>query len=132
MGKNLPINSRCLNETDETDYSFLEIEQNYVVYGLMFYFSRIDYLICPESENPVWIPANFFEIIDNKLDDDWSICITNINNDYQILYDNFRIQSIIGYSNLVNSISHYVGILEREETELKNFFIEKIRIDAKY
>lgn len=32
-GKDLPIDSRCLNETDETDYSFLEIGVKYIVYG---------------------------------------------------------------------------------------------------
>ncbi|WP_118987371.1 hypothetical protein [Photorhabdus sp. CRCIA-P01] len=131
-GKNLPDDSRCFGETDETDYSFLEIGTEYVVYGLMLLSCRIDYLICPNKGNPVWIPANLCEIKDGKLSSNWSICITHLNDDYKVLYDNFKIQSIIGYSELVTSISHYIGIIERESEDLGVFFLEKQKIDGEF
>lgn len=46
LGEILPIGSCRLGETDETDYSFLKIGTEYIVYGLMFYSCRVDYLIC--------------------------------------------------------------------------------------
>jgi hypothetical protein len=127
--RNLPIDSRCLGETDETDYSFLEIGSEYTVYGLMFYSCRVDYLICSRKDNPVWIPANLCEIIDDKLSSNWSICITDLNEDYKVLNDNFKIQSIVSYYELVTSISHYIGLIEREPNDIKRFFIEKEKMD---
>ncbi len=128
-GKDLPIDSRCLNETDETDYSFLEIGVEYVVYGLMFYPCRVDYLICSRKGNPAWVPANLCKIKDNKLSFNWAICVTHLHEDYKILYDSFKIQSIISYPELVTSISHYVGIIERESDDMNKFFLEKEKMD---
>ncbi|PIT39266.1 hypothetical protein [Snodgrassella alvi] len=128
-GKDLPIDSRCLNETDETDYSFLKIGAKYIVYGLMFYSCRIDYLICSGKGKPIWIPANLCKIIDSKLSSNWSVCITHLNEDYKVLYDSFNIQSIISYPELVTSISHYLGIIERESDDMKRFFLEKEKMD---
>lgn len=128
-GKSLPNDSRCLGETDETDYSFLELGNEYIVYGLMFLSNRTDYLICPTNGNPIWIPANLCEIKDSNLPVNWSICVTRLNDDYKILYDDFKIQSLIGYSELVTSISHYIGLIERKVGDLKIFLCEKNRID---
>jgi hypothetical protein len=131
-GADLPIDNRCLGETDKTDYSFLEIGNEYIVYGLMFYSSRVDYLICPRKGNPIWIPANLCQIIDDKLSSNWSICVAGLNEDYKILNDNFKIQSIVSYSELVTSFSHYLGLIEREPEDIKRFFIEKAKIDKQF
>ena len=48
-GDKLPINKRSLGESNDTDYSFLEVGAEYTVYGLMFFNCRVDYLICPFS-----------------------------------------------------------------------------------
>ncbi|CNJ16087.1 hypothetical protein [Yersinia rohdei] len=125
----LPLSLRCLGETDNTDFTFLKVGHMYVVYGLMFFPCRVDYLISPEDNDPVWVPGDFFEIIDKKLHSDWSINITHLDENYKILYENFNIQVLIGYVDLVTSISHYIGILEREPSDLRKFYEEKNKID---
>ena len=83
----LPLSLRCLGETDNTDFTFLKVGHMYVVYGLMFFPYRVDYLISPEDNDPVWVPGDFFEIIDKKLHSDWSINITHLDENYKILGD---------------------------------------------
>ncbi|MDA5543118.1 MULTISPECIES: hypothetical protein [Yersinia] len=125
----LPLSLRCMGETENTDFSFLNIGHEYVVYGVMFFPCRLDYLVSLEGGNPVWIPSDFFEIIDSTLYFNWSICITQIDDNYRVLHDSFKIQALIGYSELVTSMSHYTGILERESEDLRTFFEEKKKID---
>lgn len=129
--KNISTDYRCLNETDETDYSFLTIGSEFTVYGLMFFATRVDYLICLNNNYPIWVPSNLFEIDIQGLPNNWSLCITYLNSNYKILDDSFGIKAIISYPNLVDNISHYVGLLEREPDDLKLFFLEKEKIDAK-
>lgn len=128
-GKDLPYDSRCLNESDETDYSFIKIGTEFIVYGLIFFPNRIDYLICLEGNNPTWIPANLFEIKDARLPMNWSICITSTNDNFKVLNESMNIKSIISYTDMVTSISHYTGVIERESEDLKVFFHEKDKID---
>ncbi|WP_145574731.1 hypothetical protein [Yersinia alsatica] len=124
----LPLSLRCMGETDYTDFTFLKVDNEYLVYGLMFFPCRVDYLISPESNNPVWVPGDFFEILDNSLHSSWSICITHLDESYKLLHENFNIQVLIGYLELVTSISHYTGIIEREPDDLRKFFEEKIKL----
>lgn len=98
---------------------YLEIEKDFVVYGVTFYSCGIDYLLCPNIDNPIWIPANLCKIKDSKLLSHWIICVTYLNEKYKILYGSFKIQSIITYAELVTSISHYVGIIERETHDME-------------
>ncbi|HGJ5865746.1 hypothetical protein QE197_20635 (plasmid) [Arsenophonus nasoniae] len=130
-GKNIPLEYRCLYETDETDYSYLKIGDKFRVYGIKFFPTRVDYLICNHygNRNPDWIPGNLFEVIDHTLPNNWSICITYLNQDFKPLYDSFKIHSIISYPKLVTSISHYEGIIEREYDDLLYFFLEKEKFD---
>ncbi|EMC8781285.1 hypothetical protein [Providencia rettgeri] len=127
--KNISMDYRCLNETDETDYSFLTIGSDFTVYGLMFFSNRVDYLICLDDNYPIWVPSNLFEVNTQELPNNWSLCITYLNSNYKILDDSFGIKSIISYHNLVNNISHYIGLLERNPDDLKLFFLEKKKID---
>lgn len=36
---------------------------------------------------------------------------------------------MIGYSELISSVNHYIGLLDKDEMELVKFFKEKIIID---
>lgn len=124
-----PIIGKNSKHKNETDYSFLTIGSEFTVYGLMFFATRVDYLICLNNNYPVWVPSNLFEVNIQELPNNWSLCITYLNSNYKILDDSFGIKAIISYPNLVDNISHYIGLLEREPDDLKSFFLEKEKID---
>lgn len=120
-GKSLPDDARIMGETDETLFEPLKTGMEYKVYGIMFYTTRIDFLLCPEGENPLWVPSNIFNVLDDKLPPDWGFIITEKTIDYSDLYDAFGIISILGYFELIRSYQHYIGILERDAGELQKF-----------
>ncbi|EDU7996580.1 TPA: hypothetical protein ACF67X_004593 [Salmonella enterica] len=121
-GKSLPENVRTMGETDETDFSPLQTDQQYKVYGLMFYESRIDFLVCPSSGGPMWVPSNLFDVLDDEIPQGWGCVLTERTEGYTDLSEAFGIHSICGYLDLIRSYSHYVGILERDPEELKVFY----------
>ncbi|HII4322191.1 TPA: hypothetical protein ACY4PR_003053 [Enterobacter cloacae] len=121
-GKSLPENARIMGETDETDFSPLQIGQQYKVYGVMFYTSRIDFLVCPASGGPMWVPSNLFDVVDDEIPQGWGCVLTERSEGYADLSEAFGIHSICGYLELIRSYSHYVGILERDPEELKIFY----------
>jgi len=98
---------------------YLEIEKDFVIYEVTFYSCGIDYLLYPNIGNPIWIPPNLCKTKDSKLSSHWIICVTYLNEKYKILYGSFKIQSIVSYSELVTSISHYVGIIESETDDME-------------
>ena len=128
-GKAIPLSERYLGETDQTDFTPLMVGEKYLVFGLIFIKNRIDYLVCETGQNPSWVPSSLFKLLDNRIPNNWEICMTQSKQDYSLLFDAFGISSIIGYSFLVNKYVHYVGLLERDPVEVQHFFEEKHRID---
>ena len=125
-GKDLPANARVMGETDETQFNPLEIGVKYKVYGVMFYPTRTDLLLCPEGSNPMWVPSNLFEVLDNELPSNWGCVIAEKTDGYFDLYESFGVNAICGYLQLVRSYQHYIGILEREPEELQKFYENKL------
>ncbi|AVX38423.1 hypothetical protein CS535_19645 [Yersinia massiliensis] len=124
-GKDLPDNARVMGETEETKFTPLEIGVEYKVYGVMFYSNRTDFLLCPEENMPLWVPSNLFEVLDDRFPNDWGCVITEKKEGYVDLYEAFGISAICGYLELVRSYQHYLGILEREPSELQKFYMYK-------
>ncbi|WP_241608953.1 hypothetical protein [Rosenbergiella epipactidis] len=129
-GKDVPLECRYCYETEETDYSFLEVGAEYYVYGLIFRPLRVDYFVRIGNGNPDWMPGNLFKMKGQGVPIGWSICVTYLNDDYKYLYEKFNILSIISYPELVNSISHFEGVLERDPDEMIKFFLEKEKMDS--
>ncbi|MGF6731032.1 hypothetical protein OKW50_003113 [Paraburkholderia youngii] len=127
-GASLPESARCLGETDRTEFAPLKVGDEYIVYGLMFRFSRVEFLVCPDGMAPYWMPSNLFAIADPALPA-WQICLTGQARDYQALMGAFGITALIGYDALVNDYQHYVGILERDPVQLQKFFAAKHSVD---
>lgn len=125
-GKALPAGERYFGETDQTNFSPLKIADRYVVFGMIFVMNRIDFLVCPSEQNPLWAPSSLFTLVETHIPKNWEICMTQSSTEYRVLFDTFKIHSIIGYSSLVNKYTHYVGLLERTPHELQKFF-EEIR-----
>ncbi|MGY2796770.1 hypothetical protein ACVWV0_000946 [Ewingella americana] len=125
-GKDLPANARVMGETDKTQFNPLEIGVKYKVYGVMFYPTRTDLLLCPEGSNPMWVPSNLFEVLDNEFPSNWGCVIAEKTDGYFDLYESFGVNAICGYLQLVRSYQHYIGILEREPDELQKFYEYKL------
>lgn len=121
LGEAIPSSKRYLGEVDETDYSPLAIGESYLVYGLLFIFDRVDFLVRASDQPPFWAPSNLFDLVDSKVPSDWEICITQSSADYKVLFDVFGIHSVLGYSLLVNEYEHYVGLVEHEPREVLRF-----------
>lgn len=124
--KDLPVNARVMGETDKTEFTFLEKGRKYKVYGVMFYSTRTDFLVSPESSGPLWVPSNIFDIEDDTLPSDWGFIITEKKEGYADLHEAFGINALCGYLDLIRSYHHYIGILERDSDELKKFYIYKM------
>ncbi|AEA61093.1 hypothetical protein bgla_1g24690 [Burkholderia gladioli BSR3] len=127
-GASLPENARCRGETDRTEFAPLKVGDEYIVYGLMFLFSRVDFLVCPGGAGPYWMPSNLFSVTDSALPV-WRICLTEQVRDYQGLLAAFGITALIGYDALVSDYQHYVGIIERDPVQLQRFIAAKQSID---
>lgn len=127
-GASLPDNARCRGETDRTEFAPLKVGDEYIVYGLMFLFSRVDFLVCPDGTGPYWMPSNLFTVVDSSLPA-WRICLTEQVRDFQGLLATFGITALVGYDALVSDHQHYVGIIERDPVQLQRFFAEKQSVD---
>lgn len=125
-GKDLPGNARVIGENNETQFNPLKIGVEYKVYGVMFYPTRTDMLLCPDGSNPLWVPSNIFEVLDNALPNNWGCVLTEKKDGYSNLYEDFGITAIFSYLQLVRSYQHYIGILEREPDELQKFYEYKL------
>lgn len=121
-GQNLPDNVRFMGETEQTDYFPLSVDMQYQVHGLMFYPGRVDFLVCPDNNGPMWVLSNFFKIVDDEFPLGWGGISTSCCEGYSELYENYGIFYISGYLKLVRSYSHYIGLLERNSEDLKYFF----------
>lgn len=125
-GRKLPDSARVMGETDETLFTPFETGVEYKVYGVMFYPTRTDLLLCPEGDNPLWAPSNIFDVLDDTLPDDWGCVIAEKTEGYSDLHEAFGINAICGYLELIRSYQHYIGILERDADELQKFYTYKL------
>ncbi|AIX50535.1 hypothetical protein PSNIH1_09975 [Pantoea sp. PSNIH1] len=115
-----------MGETDETQFTPLEIGVEYKVYGMMFYPTRTDLLICPENSKPLWVPSNIFNMLDDTLPVGWGVVMTERVEGYTDLHEAFGINAICGYLELIRSYKHYIGIMERDADELIKFYTYKL------
>lgn len=122
FSKSLPDSLRVMGENDQTSFTPLKEGNIYNVYGLMFYATRVDLLLCSNEFKPIWVPSDLFEILEHKLPQEWGCIITRYEDGYKNLNDMFGITSIIGYSMLIESYDHYVGLIERDFLELERFY----------
>ena len=121
LGGDIPPSGRYLGEMDQTNYSPLIVGEGYMVYGLLFLFDRVDFLVRAPEQPPFWVPSHLFDLIDTKVPAGWEFRITQGCADYKALFDAFGINYIMGYPLLVNEYRHYVGLVERDSREIQRF-----------
>ncbi len=123
---------RCIsNKTnlDDATYRFLAVGALSKVYGLILMPSGMEFFVCQPGENPFFIPSHFFEVIDHRLPPDWSVCLPRSDANFQPLFEHYQITALIGYKELVTSIAHYHGVLNRYRADMQLFFEVKGSID---
>lgn len=99
--------------TNKTDYSGLELQTSYDVFGIVLFEDSLKYLIFDEYCMPNWYPAEIFRIEDNQLPSNWF---------HQFYgYQEYGVTAIWGYKELVLSEKHYNGLIEQDENEVEVF-----------
>jgi hypothetical protein len=95
---------------------------------LLFVRERVDFLVATPELSPFWVPSNLFDVVDASVPAGWEFCITNMRSGYSVLFNMFGIGYIMGYPLLVNDYKHYVGVVEREPSELQRFIEEAAKL----
>lgn len=124
LGSAIPPAERHLGEMDETSYSPLIVGESYVVYALIFILDRVDFLLQPVGQAPLWAPSSLFNLVDGRVSESWELLMTKSHPDYKSLFEAFKISHIMGYPLLVNDYKHYVGIVEQDAVEVLRFMEE--------
>lgn len=98
----------------------IKIGDEYVVYGQMIYDEVLYYLIKGTYEDlPSWYPAELFEVTNNLIYMEW----------YFRFDSKSELSAIWGYWELVFSLEHYNGLIDREKKDIKIFLDRKKEID---
>ncbi len=98
----------------------IKIGDEYVVYGQMIYDEVLYYLIKGTYEDlPSWYPAELFEVTNNLIYMEW----------YFRFDSKSELSAIWGYWELVFSLEHYDGLIDREKKDIKIFLDRKKEID---
>lgn len=123
-GRDIPNNERYLGESDETKYDNIKLGAIYDVLALMLAGARLDCLIKDNYGMPAWVPFKLFEVINGDIPSDWIFSDAEKQGGYEALYNSFGIKYMIGYKRLVESYSHYLGLMERNGDDIQIFFEE--------
>jgi|GEM_PF-3465647 len=90
------------------------VGKEYTVYGMVMFDFSLYYLIVSSINRPSFLRADYFQIEDSSLSEDWVFAYKG--------QEKLSVQAIWGYRLLVESESHYNGLIERERSELDYFF----------
>jgi len=102
----------------------LEIEREYIVYGIVFWDNSPWYYLCIEDydQYPKPFPSEFFDVTDGRLSSYW---VLHVENEEEIL-------SSIVFREWANTACFYELLLEGDEFAIENFnnYRELIDIEA--
>lgn len=121
-GKDVPIESRFVGDSDDSSYEPLVPSGIYAVSALLIYKNRLDYLISVNGQSPSWFPSSLFFTQDSSIDANLRFVDLTTISDYSWLCENFGARYMIGYSELTESFAHFTGLLERNFEALSIFF----------
>jgi hypothetical protein len=121
-GKTLPQECHNLGYTNDSVFN-IRINSEYAIYGVCWWRGILLYLACDETLKPNWYPANLFSIIETKVPENWEFNTINS--------DEYSTKVVLGYPELLIE-SHYNGLIERNQDDLKIFYREKSIVDKMY
>jgi hypothetical protein len=100
----------------------LKVGAVYTVYGMNLWRNVLSYLTMNQpGSQPIWSPAELFEMVDGKLPPEWYYVYLGSQSDL--------LNAAWGYQELTNG-AHYIGIQTGDAAALKLFFERKKAIDA--
>lgn len=126
-GKDVPEDSRFPGESDEARYEPLKIGNSYMVFAIIFYRNRVDYLVDAGKGGPDWMPACLFSVKDGHIAPDLQMVDLTVDEKFTSLCKRFGARFMIGYEAITHSYQHCVGLIERDRDALDIFYQEKIR-----
>lgn len=111
-----------LGYSSEADFH-LRGDTTYIVYGISMWRFVLHYLVIPENMSlPYWYPADLFEIVDTRLPP-------------ELFFRDFRDNDpserefLLGYKELIQDVSHDIGLMEREVNAIRIFLERKEEIE---
>lgn len=111
--------NRLISLAEKWEDSSLSFGIDYLAYGLGVYNSICKVLLDPNAESrPFWYSLDHFDIVDPVLSKEWEAC-SDPGSDWTL---------IIGYHDLVSSLAHFNGLLERNRSDLQIFYKMKARV----
>lgn len=99
----------------------LTLGKCYVVYGISIFGEELNYLVYDDYEMAGWYAAVLFEVESTLLPENWHHRYFGRNEQ--------ELSAIWGYKELVYSMDHYNGILDRVPDEVVLFLKRKREID---
>ena len=107
-----------IKRSEDIKFPVLKIGEEYLVFGVLYKFGDICYLIVdPETDKPWSFPANQFKMICNSIPSGWIF-----NHDYDIIDDEIQEYSpLIGYYEFIHDKMHYPKLEDRDEDALSIF-----------
>lgn len=109
------LSKKHLQAGFSNDTSFdVGINSEYLVYGVSIWRNIIFYLICDDYKLPNWYPAEIFKLIDSHIPNNWKFTFNENSDEYSV-------EAIFGYPELIDIEDHYVGLIERDKVALEIF-----------
>jgi hypothetical protein len=117
----LAEHQRPSSYTTETQF-LLARGSLYRVFGIGLFSFRLDLLVREDTGSPFWYPAGLFTLEDNRLPRHWEFAIFTADGDA------VGWQARWGYPPLVHSEEYCNRLLEEDETALREFDAEELRL----
>lgn len=97
------------------DFDFgLIVGKSYFVMGIILFGKDIKILV-DEEGRPSWFPIELFDMIDNKIENDWFFIVPN----------SIEIKAIWGFDELCNDENYFDSLACRDEKALEIYFKKK-------
>lgn len=111
-----------LASPNKVEFEGLSLDKSYVVYGISIFDEELTYLIYDDYEMAAWYAANLFHVESTALPENWHHRYFGRNEQ--------GLSAIWGYKELVHSMDHYDGLLNRVRDEVILFLKRKREIDS--
>jgi hypothetical protein len=118
---------RPLGTSKETQYGELEINQEYLVMGMITMDDGVLRYLIDDHGNISACPYQFFNVIDDRISSKWFFRAFKIG-DAAYAY----LEAILGYYELVHDYTHYEKLVDFEEAAHRTYFRRKIELEKEF
>lgn len=126
-GADVPEKSRFPGESADVRHEPLNVGINYLVFAILFYRDRVDYLVDAGGSGPDWRPSCLFSIKDGHMPSDLQVVDLTKDRQFDSLCQHFGARFMIGYEAITRDYQHFAGLIESDCEALEIFYREKIK-----